>query len=65
VTDILAQTSQPRPSWSTPGCKIWNGKAYDACSNMPRFGHMGILDEKQIRARHGAAAGPAARPSNK
>jgi sulfur-oxidizing protein SoxX len=28
--------------------KIWNSKAYNACSNMPRFGHMGILDEKQI-----------------
>ena len=24
--------------------KIWNAKAYNACSNMPRAGHMGILN---------------------
>jgi len=29
--------------------KIYNSKAYIACSNMPRFGHMGILDEQQMR----------------
>jgi sulfur-oxidizing protein SoxX len=29
--------------------KIWNAKAYNACSNMPRSGHMGNLDETQIR----------------
>jgi len=29
--------------------KIWNSKAYNACSNMPRAGHMGILDENQVR----------------
>ncbi|MBU0601292.1 MAG: sulfur oxidation c-type cytochrome SoxX [Gammaproteobacteria bacterium] len=29
--------------------KIWNPNATMACSNMPRFGHSGILDEKQIR----------------
>ena len=29
--------------------KIWNAKAYNACSNMPRAGHMGILNEQQIR----------------
>jgi L-cysteine S-thiosulfotransferase len=29
--------------------KLWNSKAYTACSNMPRFGHMKILDENQIR----------------
>ena len=28
--------------------KIWNSKAYNACSNMPRAGHMGILTESQI-----------------
>ena len=28
--------------------KIWNSKAYNACSNMPRAGHMGILTEKQV-----------------
>jgi sulfur-oxidizing protein SoxX len=29
--------------------KIWNSKAYNACSNMPRAGHMGILSETQVR----------------
>ncbi|MGV0958401.1 MAG: sulfur oxidation c-type cytochrome SoxX [Limnohabitans sp.] len=29
--------------------KIWNAKAYNACSNMPRAGHMGILNETQVR----------------
>lgn len=29
--------------------KLWNSKAYAACSNMPRFGHMKLLDENQIR----------------
>jgi sulfur-oxidizing protein SoxX len=29
--------------------KLWNSKAYAACSNMPRFGHAKLLDEEQIR----------------
>jgi sulfur-oxidizing protein SoxX len=29
--------------------KVWNAKAYNACSNMPRAGHMGILTEDQVR----------------
>ena len=29
--------------------KIWNAKAYSACSNMPSAGHKGILTEKQIK----------------
>jgi L-cysteine S-thiosulfotransferase len=29
--------------------KIWNARAYNACSNMPRFGSHGILNETQIR----------------
>ena len=29
--------------------KIWNSKAYNACSNMPRAGHAGILNEQQVR----------------
>lgn len=28
--------------------KIWNSDAYVACSNMPRFGHNGILTAEQI-----------------
>jgi sulfur-oxidizing protein SoxX len=29
--------------------KIYNSHAYAACSSMPRFGHRGILTEKQIK----------------
>lgn len=29
--------------------KLWNARAYNACSQMPRVGHMGILNEKQIQ----------------
>jgi sulfur-oxidizing protein SoxX len=29
--------------------KLWNSKAYVACSNMPRFGHQGLLNEEQLR----------------
>ncbi|HEY8245629.1 MAG TPA: sulfur oxidation c-type cytochrome SoxX [Casimicrobiaceae bacterium] len=29
--------------------KVWNAEAYSACTNMPRFGHTGILTEEQVR----------------
>ena len=29
--------------------KLWNARAYSACSNMPRFGHAGVLNEQQLR----------------
>ena len=29
--------------------KIYNAKAYNLCSEMPRFGHVGALNEKQIK----------------
>jgi sulfur-oxidizing protein SoxX len=29
--------------------KLWNSRAYNACSQMPRVGHMAILDEKQLK----------------
>jgi sulfur-oxidizing protein SoxX len=29
--------------------KVYNSEAYSACSNMPRFGHKGILTEQQIK----------------
>ena len=29
--------------------KIYNAQAFTACSNMPRFGHQGILTEKQMK----------------
>jgi sulfur-oxidizing protein SoxX len=46
VKDIMAPTSQSIIEYTW--MKIWNSKSYNACSNMPRFGHLGILDEKQI-----------------
>jgi sulfur-oxidizing protein SoxX len=29
--------------------KIYNAEAFSACSSMPRFGHMGVLTEQQIK----------------
>jgi L-cysteine S-thiosulfotransferase len=29
--------------------KLYNAKAYNACSEMPRFGHAGLLDETQLK----------------
>ena len=29
--------------------KLYNSQAFSACSNMPRFGHKGILDEQQLK----------------
>ena len=29
--------------------KLWNARAYNACSGMPRFGHAQILGEKQLK----------------
>ena len=29
--------------------KVYNADAYSACTNMPRFGHRGILTEQQIK----------------
>ena len=29
--------------------KVYNADAFSACSNMPRFGHSGILTEQQLR----------------
>ncbi len=29
--------------------KLWNAKAYNACSGMPRFGHSGVLTPAQIQ----------------
>jgi sulfur-oxidizing protein SoxX len=47
ITDVTAETVAPiiHYTWA----KLWNSKAYAACSNMPRFGHKNLLDEQQIR----------------
>ena len=46
VSSVTAPTAQPIVEYTWT--KIYNSKSYNACSNMPRFGHMGLLDEKQI-----------------
>jgi sulfur-oxidizing protein SoxX len=47
VTDPNAAASKPIVEYTWG--KIWNAKAYNACSNMPRSGHMGNLTEQQIK----------------
>ena len=37
--------------------KVYNAQAYTACSNMPRFGHNGILTEQQMQGCGRAADG--------
>jgi sulfur-oxidizing protein SoxX len=43
----LRGTSEPilKYTWG----KLYNAEAFTACSNMPRFGHKGILTEAQIK----------------
>jgi L-cysteine S-thiosulfotransferase len=47
ITGWDSPTLQPIAEYTW--MKIWNGKTYNACSNMPRFGHAGLLNEEQIR----------------
>lgn len=44
--------------------KIYNAQAFNACSNMPRFGHKGILTETQIKDVMALLLDPAS-PTNK
>jgi sulfur-oxidizing protein SoxX len=47
VTDVTAPAAAPvvQYTWA----RLWNAKSYSACTHMPRFGHMAILNEDQIR----------------
>jgi sulfur-oxidizing protein SoxX len=47
VTDPNSAAARPVVEYTWG--KIWNAKAYNACSNMPRSGHMGNLTEEQVR----------------
>ena len=47
VSDPTAIDSKPIVDYTWG--KLWNSKAYNACSGMPRFGHAGILTEQQLR----------------
>lgn len=44
--------------------KLWNAKAFNACSGMPRFGAHGLLDETQLRHLMALLLDPAS-PVNK
>jgi len=46
---ITPDSPESKPIVQYTWGKIWNSKAYNACSNMPRAGHMGILNENQVR----------------
>ncbi|MFM2057116.1 MAG: sulfur oxidation c-type cytochrome SoxX [Pseudomonadota bacterium] len=47
VTDPASPEARPMVEYTWG--KLWNARAYNACSHMPRFGHNGVLDETQLR----------------
>ena len=47
VSDPAAAESKPIVDYTWG--KLWNSKAYNACSGMPRFGHANILTVEQIK----------------
>ena len=47
VTDPASALSRPIVEYTWT--KLWNAKAYNACSGMPRFGHGGLMDETQLK----------------
>ena len=47
VSDPMSAGSKPIVEYTW--VKLFNAKAYNACSGMPRFGHAGLLDEKQLK----------------
>ena len=47
VTDPNSAAAKPIVEYTCG--KIWNSRAYNACSQMPRAGHKGILNEQQVK----------------
>ena len=47
VTDPASAAARPIVEYTWG--KLWNTRAYNACSNMPRFGHLRLLDEQQLK----------------
>ena len=47
VADPTAAASKPIVDYTWG--KLWNSKAYNACSGMPRFGHANILTVEQLK----------------
>ena len=46
VTSLAAPTAQGIIDYTW--AKLYNARSFSACSSMPRFGHMRLLDEKQM-----------------
>jgi sulfur-oxidizing protein SoxX len=44
-----AASPQAKPVVDYTWTKLWNAKAFNACSGMPRFGHAALLDENQLK----------------
>jgi sulfur-oxidizing protein SoxX len=47
VSDPASPAARPMIEYTWG--KLWNTRAFNACSNMPRFGHAGLLDEQQLK----------------
>lgn len=47
VTDPTSAAAKPIVEYTWG--KLWNSRAYNACSQMPRVGHKGILSEQQLQ----------------
>ena len=47
VTDPASAEAKPMVAYTWG--KLWNAKAYNACSAMPRFGHAGLLNDVQLK----------------
>ncbi len=47
VSDPSSAAAKPMVEYTWG--KLYNAKAYNACSAMPRFGHAGMLDEGQLK----------------
>ena len=47
VTDPSSAAARPVVDYTWG--KLYNAKAYNACSVMPRFGHVGMLEESQLK----------------
>ena len=62
ITDPNSAAAKPIVEYTWG--KIWNSKSYNACSNMPRAGHSGILTEAQVRHVVGLLLAPQS-PVNK
>ena len=47
VSDVNSATAKPVIDYTWG--KLWNPRAYNACSSMPRFGHNSLLKQAQLK----------------